>query len=183
MTRLEAHIQKLMKMYPDLFPTEAKFWSYLRGALRRSLWSKSPMKLRAKQASAIPPPPDYKGRGKKGHICALTGEWVMTSKAEVDHKEGHKSLLCEDDIIPYIIHLLATSDELQVVDKEAHKIKSYAERMGISFEQAVIEKRIIELTKLPVKELQELLAKHNKPSNNASVRKQSVRELVEEGEI
>jgi hypothetical protein len=55
--------------------------------------------------------------------------------------------------------------------------------MNISFEQAVIEKRIIELTKLPVKELQELLAKHNKPSNNASVRKQSVRELVEEGKV
>jgi hypothetical protein len=76
-----------------------------------------------------------------------------------------------------------SSDDLALVCKSCHSVKTYSEKQGITFEQAVIEKRIIELTKLPVKELQELLAKHNKPSNNASVRKQSVRELVEEGKV
>ena len=183
MTQFEEHLQKLLQKYPDLFPTEAKFWSYLRGALRRSLWSKSPMKLKFKSQTATPPPEDYKGRGKKGHICALTGEWVMTSKSEVDHKVGNVSLRCEDDIIPFIIHLLATDDEMQIVQKDAHRVKSYADRMGVTFEQALIEKRIIELMKKPTKEIVELLDKHKLPSNNATTRKASLRKLLETGEI
>ena len=183
MTEFEEHVQKLLQKYPDLFPTEAKFWTYLRGALRRSLWSKSPMKLKFKSSTATPPPKDYTGRGKKGHVCALTGEWVMTSKSEVDHKIGNVSLRCEDDIIPFIIHLLATEDELQVVDKDAHRIKSYGDRMGITFEEATLEKRLIELMKKPVKQITELLDKHNLPSNNATVRKENLRKLLEAGEI
>ena len=140
-------VKSLMEKYPDLFPTEAKFWSFLRGSLRRSLWSKSPMKLRFKQSTATPPPEGYTGRGRKGHFCALTGEWVAVSKSEVDHMEGNVSLSREEDIIPFIIHMLADEDQLQVVSKEAHKIKSMAERQGITFEEAQAEKTAISLIK------------------------------------
>ena len=183
MTEFEEHVQKLLLKYPDLFPTESKFWTYLRGALRRSLWSKSPMKLKFKSSTSTPPPKDYTGRGKKGHVCALTGEWVMTSKSEVDHKVGNVSLRCEDDIIPFIIHLLATDDELQIVDRDAHKVKNYAERYGMTFEEAVIEKRLIQLMKMPVKQITKLLDKHDLPSNNATTRKASLRKLLEEDRL
>ena len=149
---IEDRIDLLMREHPDLFPTRAKFWSFLRGCLRRGLWEKSPLKIRAKNNKMTPPPTEYTGRGRKGAYCALTGEWTPTSKMEVDHIDGHKPLLCEDDIIPYMIHLLAIEKELDVVDKEAHKIKSYAERMGITFEQAVIEKDIIAFAKKSVQE-------------------------------
>lgn len=156
--QLSDKIKELMDHHPDLFPTEARFWSYLRGSLRRSLWDKSPMKHRYKNSKMQPPPEGYTGRGKKGAECSLTGEWTMTSKMEVDHKDGHKSLRCEDDIIPFIIHLLASSEEeLQLVEKEAHKIKSYAERSGISFEDAIIEKQIIALKKLNMEALKSRL--------------------------
>lgn len=36
---------------------------------------------------------------------------------------------------------------MQLVGKEAHKIKSYAERKGIAFEDALIEKRVIQIIK------------------------------------
>jgi len=180
---LTNQIKKLMDKHPDLFPTEAKFWSYLRGCLRRGLWEKSPMKFKFKNSSAIKPPEGYKGKGRKGHICALTGEWVMTSKAEVDHIEGHKPLLKESDIIPYIIHLLATEDSLQMVDKEAHKIKTHAERKGLSFEEAVIDKKVIEYLKKPVKDVVKVLTEHNLPSNNNTVRRKGIKQLFEEGEL
>lgn len=138
-----------MELHPELFPTEAKFWAYLRGALRRGLWERSPMKHKFKQSQMKPPPDGYTGKGKRGTECALTGEWTMTSRLEVDHKEGHKPLLNEEDIIPYIIHLLGCGDQLQCVEKEAHKIKSYAERMGISFEEAKLIKEAIAFEKLP----------------------------------
>jgi hypothetical protein len=169
--------------YPEIWKTEAAWWAYLRGALRRGLWERSPIKLSYKNSVCTKPPEGYKGKAKTGSHCALTGEWTGKSKLDVDHIEGYVSLLSWEDVLPFILHLVPPRGSLQLVERDAHKIKSYAERMNISFEQAVIEKRIIELTKLPVKELQELLAKHNKPSNNASVRKQSVRELVEEGKV
>lgn len=146
---LDDKIKQLMQEHPDLFPTEAKFWAYLRGALRRGLWEKSPMKHRYKATQMLPPPEGYTGRGKKGSECALEGDWTMTSKLEVDHKDGNKSLRSEDDILPFIIHLLASNgDELQLVGKEAHRIKSYADRHGLTYEQAVREKEVIAFSKL-----------------------------------
>lgn len=146
---LEDKINQLMNDHPDLFPTEAKVWQYIRGCMRRGFWEKSPMKFKFKASQMEPPPKGYKGRGKKGAVCSLTGEWTMTSQLEVDHKEGHKRLLKEEDIIPYMIHLLASNDEeLQLASKEAHKIKSYAERMDLSFEEAKIKKKEIAFGKL-----------------------------------
>lgn len=142
MSDFQGKIEKLMKEHPDLFPTEAAFWTYLRGALRRSLWSKSPMKHKFKSSQTTPPPEEYTGRGRKGAVCALTGEWEMTSKLEVDHKIGNKSLRSEEDVLPFILHLLASGDELQLVTKEAHKVKSLAERRGITFEEALTESEV-----------------------------------------
>ena len=143
----EKQLEKILKQYPDIFPTEASFWSYLRSAFRQGLWNKSRMKLEFKSRTAGPPPAEYTGRGRKGHVCALSGEWVPVSKSEIDHMKGNVSLLCENDIIPFIVHMLATSDELCVVSKEAHRVKSYSEKMGISFELALAEKQAISLIK------------------------------------
>jgi len=144
----EGRVRMLIEKHPDLFPTEAKFWSYLRGCLRRGLWEKSPMKFKYKESQMGPPPAGYTGKGRKGTYCALTGVWTPTSKMEVDHTEGHIPLTLEEHVIPYIIHLLSTGgDELQMVDKEAHKIKSYADRMGLTFEEATIEKDVIKFAK------------------------------------
>ena len=172
-------IERLMELHPDLFPTKAKVWQYLRGALRRGLWERSPMKHKFKQSKMTPPPEGYTGRGKKGTECALTGEWTMTSHLEVDHKEGHKPLLEEKDIVPYIIHLLGCGDQLQCVEKEAHKIKSYAERKGISFEEAKLEKMAIAFGKLP-KDAQEtfFVEKGVTPPTNAKTRRERYKELV-----
>ena len=42
---------------------------------------------------------------------------------------------------------MITLDDLQLVSKEAHKIKSYADKQGISFEEAKVEKEVIEIIK------------------------------------
>jgi hypothetical protein len=177
---LEDRINKLMTNHPDLFPTEAKVWAYIRGALRRGLWEKSPLKFRAKAANITPPPPDYKGKARKGSICHLSGKWTGVSAAEVDHLEGHKSLLCEADIIPYIIHLLASDDELAYVDKEVHKIKSYADRMGITLEAAMIEKEAIRLQK-EKKDIDFIKKAGYTPASNAKLRRSQLIEILSGG--
>lgn len=131
------------------------------------------MKLRFKSGTATAPPEGYTGRGKKGHYCALTGEWVAVSKSEADHVSGHISLKCEADIIPFIIHMLADADELQIVGKEAHKIKSHAERKGIDFQDALFEKQAIQI----IKDKQDkvwLISKGITPESNQTKRRKQI---------
>ena len=129
--------------YPEFWKTEASFWSYLRGCLRRGIWEKSPIKLDFKNKACHKPPDDYTGRAKSGVICPLSGVFVGKSKSEVDHREGNKPLRSMEDILPFIMHLVPPKGSLQLVEKEAHKIKSYAERQNISYEEAVILKQAI----------------------------------------
>ncbi len=169
--------EKILTMYPQLFPTEASFWAYIRGALRRGLWERSSIKLKFKNSVCKKPPEGYVGRAKSGANCYLTGEWFPKSYLEIDHREGNIPLRSEEDLIGFIIHMLATEDELEVVGKEAHKIKSYAEKEGISFEEAVAVKKAIQLCKDNLDK--EWLLSHNlvPASNKASRREQIINHL------
>lgn len=134
--------------YPEVWPTKAMFFSWLRGALRRYAWAKHPIKFKFKNEVCGPPPKGYTGKARSGAYCALTGVWTGKSQLEVDHKEGHASLNDWDDIEGFVMHLVRfRKEDLQLVSKEAHKVKSYAERMGISFDEAVLEKKVIAFTK------------------------------------
>lgn len=143
--------KKLWEIYPHIWATESAYMSWLRGGLRRYLWSKNPVKLEfIKQNRIKIPNPNPKGKVKEvwGGVCALTGKTYPIGEMEVDHKEGNHSLKTLDDLVPFVKGIvMITLDDLQLVSKEAHKIKSYAEKQGISFEEAKIEKEVIELIK------------------------------------
>lgn len=138
---------KPWEWYSDIWPTEAKFWTWLRGCFRQAVWNKSPCKITFKNANCSPPPEGYTGRAKSGKHCALSGVWEGKSKLEVDHIEGNKSLRSEQDILEFVKHLIPHPDSMQLVTKEAHKIKSYAEKQGMSYERACAEKQAIALQK------------------------------------
>lgn len=103
--------------------------------------------MQFKNEGCSKPPEDYKGRAKSGAYCELTGEWTGKSLLEVDHRIGNVKFTEWEDVLPFILHLCCDKDEMALVNKEAHKIKSYAERMGITFEEAVIQKEIIAICK------------------------------------
>lgn len=138
---------ELWNLYPDIWNTKSAFFTWLRGSLRQAVWNKYPPKLKFKNDNCFPPPEGLKTKAKSGNYCALSGEWTGKSKLEVDHIKGNASLTDWEDFTPFVLHLLATNDNMQLVDKEAHKIKSYAERQGISYEEAVVEKKIISMLK------------------------------------
>ena len=137
-------MKKWLDKHRDIWPTDAKFYSWLRSGLRKSVWQFHPVKLAYKNKCVVPPPVGYTGRAKRLVVCGLTGEYVGVSAAEVDHVDGNVSLRCVDDILPFLLHL-ACPDKMQVVSKDAHKVKSYAERWGISFEEALLVKRAIQI--------------------------------------
>ena len=143
--------KKLWEIYPHIWATESAYMSWLRGGIRRYLWSKNPVKLEfIKQNRIKIPNPNPKGKVKEvwGGKCALTGEYFVLNELECDHKVGNHSLKTLDDLVPFVKGIvMITLDDLQLVSKEAHKIKSYAEKQGISFEEAKIEKEVIEIIK------------------------------------
>lgn len=173
--------------FPEIWPTKASYFSWLRGCLRRGIWEKSPVKLKFKNESCGPPPDSYTGKGRSGANCALTGVWECKSRLEVDHKKGGVSLNDWEDIPGFVAHLSRVSyRDLQLVTKHAHKIKSYAERKGISFEQAVIEKKVIEFTKESApkqKKILESFGISGEGLKNGAARKESMREILIGGEL
>ena len=180
--------KKLWELYPEIWKTESAFMSWLRGGIRR-IWSKHPVKLEfIKQNRIKIPNPNPKGKVKEvwGGKCALTGEYFVLNELECDHKEGNVSLKSVDDIQTFVEGILiVTLEDLQLVSKEAHKIKSYAEKQGISFEEAKAEKTAIDLIKKGVDK--QFLIDHNVKAENigstqAVRRKQIVEILLNENQ-
>ena len=159
--------------YPELWKTEAQFWTYLRGCIRRGIWEKSPIKLSFKNNNCDSPPEGYDGRAKSGQYCALSGRWEGKSKLEVDHCTGNVSLSSWDDVLPFIQHMIPEKGTLQLVTKEAHKIKSHQEKKGFeTFEEAAADKEAIQICKGDEKKW--LSSRGIEPESNAKLRRQQV---------
>ena len=163
--------------HPDIWKTKSAFFVWLRGSLRRAVWEKYPPKLQLKNELCSPPPKGYSGRAKSGAGCALTGEWTAKSYLEVDHIKGNASLRDWDDVLGFIQHLCPDKSNLQLVSKEAHKIKSYAEKQGITFDEAVIEKKIIKIVNDKLDKTFFTDRKLKVPSN-VTLRKTEIRKIL-----
>lgn len=161
--------------------------AWLRGGIRRSLWNRHPVKLEFIKNHRIRiPNPNPRGRVSEvwGAVCALTGDVVPLNNAEVDHIVGNHSLQTFSDIASFIhnIAFVAESD-LQFVSKEAHKIKSYAEKQGISFEEAKAIKQAIEIEKKGTKYVLAFLKEHgyNGATKTKEQRRAGLVECLKEG--
>tara|TARA_Y100001973_G_scaffold43539_1_gene64812 strand:+ start:523 stop:1056 length:534 start_codon:yes stop_codon:yes gene_type:complete len=137
--------------HPTIWKTKGAFMSYLRGGIRRSLWNRSPVKLEfLKQNRVQIPNPNPKGRVPMvwGGLCALCNELHVLKDIEVDHRTGNHALSELGHLQAFVEAIVCvTFDQLQLVCKPCHKAKSYAEKQGISFEEAKATKIAIELCK------------------------------------
>lgn len=155
---------KPWQSHPTIWKTEAAFLTWLRGGIRRSLWARHPIKLEflKKHRKRIPNP---NPRGKVafvwGATCALTGRDYPLKDIEVDHIVGEHSLSSLDRLQSFIEGIvLVGEDDLQLVSKEAHKIKSYADKHKITFKEASAVKKAIDWEKRPAKDVVAFLAGH-----------------------
>jgi len=169
--------------YPHIWKSKSAFMSWLRGGIRRSLWSKSPIKLEfLKNNRKMIENPKKGSRYKPqvwGATCCICGNDFVLSEIEVDHKVGNNSLKEISDIDKFISSIVLVSDEdLQLICKSCHKIKTHSEKNGISMDEAVKEKKVIEYLKLPIESQINILKEYNKPHNNAKVRKNGFIDIV-----
>ena len=170
-------VKKMWELYPHIWATESAYMSWIRGGIRRYLWAKNPVKLEFINQNRIKiPNPNPNGKVKEiwGGVCALTGEIHPIANLECDHKTGNHSLKTLDDLQTFFEAIvMVTLDDLQLVSKEAHKIKSYAEKHNISFEEAKAEKEAIALIKDSL-DISFIKGHNIKPESNQAKRREQI---------
>lgn len=170
--------------YPEFWKTESAFLSFIRGGIRRHLWSKNPVKLQFMKENRIKLV-NTSPRSKKAHpfvwgfSCAACNKSFKGNACEIDHKTGEHSLRKVEDIQSFVEGIVfVRKEDLQILCKPCHKAKTYSERQGISMEDAIIEKGVIEICKGKAAEIDSFLlengvtlAHKNKDARRAAVRR------------
>jgi 5-methylcytosine-specific restriction endonuclease McrA len=146
----------------SLWKTEAEWWAWLRGKSRQ-IWSDYPIRNNFKRTKLVP---NFEGskvtnsRVKSVGQCQICNEWFAGSNLQVDHITQAGSIGNSwEGYFNWFYDLLAEEDNMQLVCIPCHKIKSHADRLGVSFETAKIKKEIIAFSKLTEEEQKGILNK------------------------
>ena len=161
--------------------TEKQMCSIIRTSVRKS-WMRSPTKLLKLELAKTPDYDDSNRRLWKIQ-CERCNEWFKLADVEADHKVGEHKLQTLDDVANFTKSILdVTLDELQLFCKPCHTVKTYAERHGLSFEEAATEKKLIAYLKETDVETQKQLLRESGFSDdemsNAKKRKVLLREII-----
>lgn len=143
---------ELKRMATEFGLTEKEVITWWRSAVRQ-LWGKSPFKRKIMDQHkqiVINDNPRSKKRFPKvtKYRCNISGELYGANDIELDHLESENSLKSYDHAEDFLKTIMFTSPHLlQVLSKDAHKIKTYADRHSVSYEQAKVIKYVISLDK------------------------------------
>lgn len=145
-------LEKVLSENADVWKSKSAFMNYLRGGLRKSLWSRHPIKIKLINSKRIRiENPNPKGRVATvwGGKCEICEKEFAQKDLQVDHIRDDFNRLNEiEDIQSFVESLsIVTADELRLVCKPCHGIVSHSQKKGISFERAAVEKEIIKLKK------------------------------------
>lgn len=174
--------------FPSMWATKAKYFKWLSGQIR-SASTHYPIKTEFKKNAKRLLTPEERGSGRfhantqKVGDCNICGGSFKDDDLEVDHKECSDG--CHDNATAesYLWHCLgAVTSMYQLLCKPCHKVKSYAEKYGMSFEDARIEKEMIKICKgkgCPEKVW--LIKRGVVPEGSKPKRKDQVREVLKQG--
>lgn len=175
--------------YPHIWKTESAFLSFIRGGIRRHLWSKNPIKLEFMKENKVDIPNNNPKSMKrfptvKGGRCECCGELFKQTDLEVDHKVGERgNLRSVEDIQSYVENIVfVRKEDLAWLCKPCHKIKTYAERYGMTIQEAGPIKQAIEFEKKGVKKVVAFLKQngYNAGSNQEKRRDQLIAHFAKE---
>ncbi len=195
-----ANEHKPWKEYPDIWKSESAYWTWIRGRLRQ-LWTRWIPRNKLKMASRKKvkvldgkgKPIRYKTGKNKGKIktryeikCQVCKGMFPQSQVEADHIEPSGKCSNAVEACTFLYRLLVSSDKLRMVCKTCHKIITYADKMGITFEESKAKKVVIELMKKSVAKQKSELRKHGFAEGeikNKAAREACYVKLVKNGEI
>lgn len=169
----------LKKIDPETGITpDSVLLTMVRGAIRKS-WMQSPTKLAFLLSKSVPDMDDNRRKWKVQ--CSCCGEWFKESDVEVDHKHGNQTFKTVEDFQKYFEKILKVGfDDLQILCKSCHSIKTHSEKRGITFDEARIEKQAIAIVDSK-KEKEWLSERGITPASNAPTRRaQIIEELTKQ---
>lgn len=180
---MSTHI-KPWELYPEFWKTEAAFLSFIRGGIRRHLWAKNPIKLQFIQENRVRIKNPVAKNIKRfpmvwGGKCEHCMKEFVLNEMEVDHKTGEYSLKSVQDIQKFVEGIVfVRKEDLAFLCKPCHKAKTYAERYGMSTEDAKVEKEAIAIQKGDDKAW---LKQHGLvPASNAKKRREQIIQKLKE---
>lgn len=153
--------------YPEIWKSKQQYFTWLRGQLRK-IWNFYPAKLAWKKSQARIPPMEYTGKAKKLGECYYCKNSFPISSLEVDHEIQAGKCNSWESSHTFLEKLLNVDGNWLITCKPCHKIKSYAEAKGISFDDARHEKDVIAIMKLPVADVKSLCTYHGYSSEDCS---------------
>ena len=104
--------------------TEARYWQFIRSALRQA-YSRYPVKFQVKKEAER----TVEGcRHKYEYKCAECSGWFTNKEIQVDHIEPAGKLSSYEDIAGFAERLFCEADGMQVLCLECHQSKTNAER-------------------------------------------------------
>lgn len=134
--------KKVDKMYLSDEAMEKAICSVIRSNVRQT-WMMHPIRLLKVELARIPDL-DPKTRTKWLFECEHCRQKFKEADIQVDHIKGEHSLVNIDELVSFARSILDVKlDDLQIMCKECHETKTYAERYDLSWEDAVIEKKVI----------------------------------------
>lgn len=106
--------------------TTARFWTFIRSGLRKC-WMKWPPKYELLKEKRV------KVEGKRHKFeypCYRCSGWFQQKEITVDHKEPAGQLRGYEDLPGFVKRMFVGKDNLQLLCKPCHKVKTKEERNG-----------------------------------------------------
>lgn len=169
--------------YPHIWKTKSSYMGWIRGGIRRHLWQHHPLK-REVMADNMVMMKNTNTRSMKRfpmvktYKCEICEGMFRSTQVECDHIDGHHKLTELGDIQTFINNIvLIKKEHLRVLCKPCHVISSIADARNISFDEAVVEKEVIEFGKLKAsKQVDKLKKMGYTPESNAKKRIEQIRQ-------
>lgn len=171
----------MKKLNEDGSPREKHVVSVVRSAIRQA-WMKSDVKLAYLYSKTIPDMDDST-RTKWLVPCEICGKMFKLTDVQIDHKLGNHSFTKVTDFENYFNNILMVGfDDLQILCEDDHLSKTLSEKLGISFQEAVLEREVIKVCKMKAAQIDKWLGDRGvKVAKNPQARRDAVRQcLIEE---
>lgn len=180
-------VDRIVAENQDVWRTRSSFFSFIKGIIRKG-WSRHAVKINLlnKHRQQIPNP-NPKGKKKTvwGCECSICHNLHVMSNIEVDHLIEESASLTKISDIQSCVEklLLVVEDDLRILCKQCHGIVSLATSHGLTFEEAKIEKQVIEFGKKKADAQRFTLTQLNKDvimPSTAAKRVEMYRQLLKE---
>ena len=172
-----------------IWKTEAQYWGWLRGAIRR-IWADYPLRKEWKKQQLRPVTQEEREANlfhtstRSVGQCFYCKEWFPGSRLECDHKVSSMGCTSREAAEEFLWYCGGgTGSDWVLACKPCHKAVTHAERKGIGIQEAVADKKAILLCR-EKRDKEWLQERGIDPASNQKGRREQIVEcLMEEEKI